>query len=196
MEQSWRRCLDRFAFREVYLVTTWTKIVIVLAALSLASCDPFGPSDPEAPSNTRVAVVAAFPQGVETELGKALSTRDMLLVDDITSDGLRLVQSVDSLSSSAFRVCLQRDLFGQASDTSHLVWTGEFSQESSTTGEEGVVIANVNYSITRSGSAARIYGSAKWTLSNANTLGWELVRWEDRAESKSGIFAFCKVGAK
>jgi len=168
----------------------------LLGALAVSSgllvgCDPFGPASPENPSNTRVATVAALPQDVSVDWGKALSSRDMLLVGDVTGDALRLVQAGDSLSNGAFLKCVQNDLFGSASDTSILVWQASYTQDAGASGAD-VVVAKIEYSITKPG-APKISGTAKWTISDVNTLGWELVRWEDLSESKSGLFAFCKA---
>jgi len=176
-------------------MVNWSKIVVLSASLSLlVGCDPFAPSSPELPSNTREAVVAASPADVERGLGTALSTRDPLLWGDLTGETLRLVQAGDSLASSAFLKCVQNELFGAASDTAAIVWKATYAPDAGASAVD-VVVAKIDYSITK-GASQKIFGTAKWTISDVNTLGWELVRWEDLAESKSGLFAYCKSGEK
>lgn len=168
---------------------------ILVVEFSLTGCDPFAPADPEKPSNSREAVVAVNPKDVEEEWGKAVSTRDMLLVSDIISDSLRMIQAGDTLKNVAFKNCIESDLFAPGGDSAVLVWQAEYVQETSAGGLGATVAARVDYTITR-GGMPRVSGSARWTLSNANTLGWELVRWEDLAESKSGMFAYCQGGGR
>jgi hypothetical protein len=174
-------------------VVSWSKIVVLVPPLLvLAGCDPFAPSNPESPSNTREAVVAGTPADVERELGHSFTTRDPLLWGDVTGETLRLVQSGDSLANSAFLKCVQNGIFGATGDTAAIVWKATYAPDAGASVAD-VVVAKVDYSITK-GSATKIFGVARWTISDVNTLGWELVRWEDLSESKSGLFAYCKGG--
>lgn len=170
------------------------QVAILPFGLMLAGCDPFAPAQPEAPSNTRVAVVASLPEDVSAEWGKALASRDILHVGDVAAEALQLLQSGDSMSNASFVNCLQGKLFASVGNLSAPVWSAVM-QDPIAAGTDSVV-AKIDYSIAVGSSGAKISGTAKWTLSNLNTPGWELVRWEDLAESRSGLFAYCREGTK
>ena len=174
-------------------MVSWTKsVALAVPIVCFAGCDPFAPSSPENPSNTRAAVVAATPADVERDLGRSFTTRDPLLWGDVTGETLRLVQSGDSLANSAFLKCVQNEIFGATGDTAAIVWNATYASDAGASVAD-VVVAKIDYSITK-GGVQKIFGVARWTISDVNTLGWELVRWEDLSESKSGLFAYCKGG--
>lgn len=141
----------------------------------LASCDPFAPSAPEAPTSAGTVQVATRPESVPGLWAKGVLAGNVLQTERLLDERFSGSSGGATMARDRFLSCLER-LAKLDVDTARFAWSD------TPTGETDSVWGDVDWTLVLSGGA-RFGGRATWAVVRDDAAEWKLARWVESSTS-------------
>jgi len=144
---------------------------VVLSGVLVVGCDPFAPSEPEAPSAAGSVQMANRAEVLPSLWAKGLSDDNVLQTVALVGEGFQGAVGGSAVSRSAFVSCLER-LATDGVDTARFAWRNP------PTGSPDSVSGDIDWSMVKKGGT-RFGGRATWAAVRDDAAEWRLARWSE-----------------